>query len=127
MYIVKIPELKEGELMKRYQKVKPIVEVEGKKHFLRDLTEKELINLPYTLEVSKILADTVNMEEYIPIVKTLKCICKCTEGERYFTPKVQEILAQIPEHTLPFVALNKVKEAEEKMRKLLVEGGYLDE
>ena len=40
MYNVSIPEISKEELRARYKRIKPIVEIEGKKYFLRDFTEE---------------------------------------------------------------------------------------
>ena len=44
MYNVSIPEISRKELVARYERIKPIVEIEGKKYFLREFTEDDLIS-----------------------------------------------------------------------------------
>ena len=53
MYNVSIPDISDEELLRRYQKIKPIVEVECVKYFLREFSKEELKNQSYINEVEK--------------------------------------------------------------------------
>lgn len=102
MYNVSIPEITKEELLSRYRKIKPIVEIDGKKWFLRNFTEKELTN-PYTLNAKKDKAEEVNMNEYVALTEyDFECLHKY-KHPMFFKPNIADILAQIPESLVRMV------------------------
>lgn len=103
MYNVSIPEISEEELLKRYERIKPIVEVDGTKYFLRDFTKDELTGIAYTWKKEKDKREPVDERMYIPRTgKDFECIHKygyygC------FKPSIAEVLAQISDMDVEFV------------------------
>lgn len=103
MYNVSIPEISKKELLARYKRIKPIVEIEGKKYFLREFTESELTDISYIWNKHEDKREEVNMDLYIPcVMKDFECIH--TYGyPGLFKPSIAEVLAQIPQHEVQFI------------------------
>ena len=103
MYKVSIPDISKEELLARYKRIKPIVEIEGKKYFLREFTEEELSGISYIWDVAKDKRELVNMNEYAPRwCRDFECIHKYGY-HGLFKPSIAEVLAQIPELDLDYV------------------------
>ena len=103
MYNVSIPDISDEELLRRYQKIKPIVEVGGVKYFLREFSKKELKNQSYINEVEKDIVKKVNMRLFVPCIgQDFECIHKYGHP-MFFKPSIAEVLAQIPEGQVDFV------------------------
>lgn len=103
MYKVSIPEISKEELMARYKRIKPIVEIDGKKHFIRKYTEEELTNNSYIWNADTDKREHVDMNLYYPMTEW---DFECIHGYGYpgfFKPSIAEVLAQIPEMNVPFV------------------------
>lgn len=101
MYNVSIPEISNEELLARYKQVKPIVEVAGKKYFLRDFTLDELRKLSYTWNADQDKTELVNIDLYRPY-REFECIHRFGYYG-FFTPTIAGVLAQIPKHTIQLV------------------------
>ena len=130
MYNVSIPEISREELLKRYQKIKPIVEMNGVKYHLREFTEEELTNISYIAEVKKDITESVNMEEFIPRKKCdFECIHKYG-NPMFFKPSIAEVLAQIPDWKVKFVdafeiiEFPQVLDNELRKNKVVFDNGY---
>lgn len=103
MYKVSIPEISKEELMSRYEQIKPIVEVDGKKYFLREFTEKELKGISYIGNISEDKREPVDMELYVlRPEQDFECI-HSYGYPGFFKPSIAEVLAQIPEFDVPFI------------------------
>ena len=103
MYNVSIPDISDEELLRRYQKIKPIVEVGGVKYFLREFSKKELKNQSYINEVEKDIVKKVNMRLFVPCIgQDFECIHKYGHP-MFFKPSIAEVLAQIPDGQVDFV------------------------
>ena len=103
MYKVSIPDISKEELLARYKRIKPIVEIDGKKYFLREFTEKELTDVSYIWNAAEDKRELVDMSQYVP---RLECDFECIhEYGHYalFKPSIAEVLAQIPERELKYV------------------------
>ena len=103
MYKVSIPDIGKEELLARYKRIKPIVEIEGKKYFLREFTADELSGISYIWNASENKRELVDMNEYVP---RLECDFECIHKYGYyalFKPSIAEVLAQIPERELKYV------------------------
>lgn len=103
MYNVSIPEISKEELLARYERIKPIVEIGGVKYFLRDFTEKELTEISYIYDKEKDKREKVDMDLYVAQEDLdFECIHKYGYPG-FFKPSIAEVLAQIPEDEIPFV------------------------
>ena len=103
MYNVSIPDISDEELLRRYQKIKPIVEVGGVKYFLREFSKNELKNQSYINEVEKDIVKKVNMRLFVPCIgQDFECIHKYGHP-MFFKPSIAEVLAQIPDGQVDFV------------------------
>lgn len=101
MYNVSIPDISDEELLRRYQKIKPIVEVGGVKYFLREFSKEELKNQSYINE--KDIVKKVNMRLFVPCIgQDFECIHKYGHP-MFFKPSIAEVLAQIPDGQVDFV------------------------
>lgn len=103
MYNVSIPDISDEELLRRYQKIKPIVEVECVKYFLREFSKEELKNQSYINEAEKDIVKKVNMRLFVPCTgQDFECIHKYGHP-MFFKPSIAEVLAQIPDGQVDFV------------------------
>lgn len=103
MYNVSIPEISNEELLARYSRIKPIVEVGGVKYFLREFTEKELTGRAYTWEAEEGKTEPVDMDDFIfTEERDFECI-HAYGYHGFFKPSIAEVLAQIPEREVPVV------------------------
>ena len=103
MYKVSIPKISKEELMARYKRIKPIVEIDGKKHFLRKYTEEEITKTSYLWNADGDKREPVDMNLYCPMTEwDFECIHKYGYYG-FFKPSIAEVLAQIPEMDVPFV------------------------
>ena len=103
MYKVSIPEISREELLARYNRIKPIVEIGGTKYFLRNFTEEELTGISYLWDKVEDKRTPVDMSLYVPKPnRDFECIHKYGYYG-LFKPSIAEVLAQIPELDLPFI------------------------
>ena len=103
MYIVSIPKISKEELIARYKRIKPIVEFEGKKYFLREFSTAELTGKSYIWNISEDKREHVDMKKFIPLVNS---DFECLHSYGYygvFKPSIGEVLAQIPKIDADFV------------------------
>lgn len=110
MYNVSIPDISREELLARYAHIKPIVEIEGKKYFLRDFTEKELASVSCFRDIEALKKEPVGEEFFLA---DFQCDITCIhtyEFPQIFEPKIAEILAQIPDSEVPYVDAFEVLE-----------------
>ena len=103
MYNVSIPKISKEELLARYKRIKPIVEINGKKYFLRDFTEEELTGRSYIENLDEDKREPVDMNLYVPCTEyDFECIHKYGYYG-FFKPSIAEVLAQIREMEVKFV------------------------
>ena len=103
MYNVSIPAISKEELLARYKQIKPIVEMDGKKYFLREFTEEELITKSYIATLQEDKRELVDMSLYEPWVQM---DFECIHSYGYpgcFKPNIAEVLAQIEEMDVKYV------------------------
>ena len=113
MYNVSIPKISREELLERYEHIKPIVEIDGKKYFLREFTEKELTNISYIAHVQQNKRDEVDMNKYIPLAD-MDFECIHSYGyPGFFKPSIAEVLAQLNKHDLGIISAFEIIEAPE--------------
>ena len=129
MYNVSIPNITEEEMIKRYKKIKPIVEIGGDKYFLRDFDGNELTGISYIWNAQRDVREKVNMDEYIALEEEdFECIHKYGYYA-LFKPSIAEALAQIPANLANIVDLFEIieepKTAEDFCKnKMVFESGY---
>ena len=102
MYNVSIPEISKEEIVERYKKIKPVIQVGKVKYFLREFAEEELFNKMFICDFEKRKAGKVKAEEFIPCKEEFECIHKYV-SPMVFKPSIAEVLAQIPESQVNFV------------------------
>lgn len=96
MYIVSIPEISRELLLSRYKRIKPIVDIDGKKYFLREFKENELTDIAYLWHADEDKREEVNMNEYVALIEhDFECIHDYG-SPNLFKPSIAEVLAQIP-------------------------------
>lgn len=119
MYNVSIPKISKEELNKRYDTIKPIVDLDGKKYLLRDFTEEELKKYVYTSNVTQDKREIVNMDKYVSLVD-YDFECLHTYGYYgIFKPTIAEVLAQIPEDLASLVCAFEIIEKPETLEDLM--------
>jgi len=129
MYKVSIPKITDEELRKRYERIKPIVEIDGEKYFLRTFTEEELRTKSYIWNMYEDKREKVNIDEYAALEEhDFECI------HRYgyyalFKPSIAEVLAQIPDDLARLVNLFEIidepkTEEDFSKNKIVFDNGY---
>lgn len=101
MYNVSIPEITQDELKERYKRIKPIVEIEGVKYYLRDFTIEELTKCSYIGYANEDKREKVDMSLLITRNNDFECIHKYNYYG-FFKPSIAEVLAQISNLDLEF-------------------------
>jgi len=127
MYNVSIPEITDEELRTRYERIKPIVEIEGKKYLLRNFAD--LRNVSYIWNVHQDKREEINIDEYIALEEhDFECIHEYGYYG-FFKPSIAEVLAQIPSDLANIVDLFEIIEKPEiaedfSKNKIIFENGY---
>ena len=110
MYKVSIPDISKFELLDRYERIKPIVEIGGKKYFLRDFRAKELINHSYLANVDEDKGELVDMSKFVALMdRDFECIHNFSYPA-LFKPTIAEVLAQIPQRDLKYAVAFEIIE-----------------
>ena len=103
MYKISIPEISKEELLARYEHIKPIVKLEGKRYFLSNFTEDELTKSSYIWMIKERLGEEFDITKYSPMPQyDFECIHKFGMPN-LFKPSIGEVLAQIPNLVLDVV------------------------
>ena len=103
MFKVSIPEISDEELLRRYQQIKPVINVDGKLHYLREYSFQELTNSSYLWNIDNDIRDKVGKNE-LEIMRGKNFPCLHTIGYcAFFKPTIREILAQIKESDIHLV------------------------
>ena len=103
MYKISIPEISKEELLARYERIKPIVKLEGKRYFLSNFTEDELTKSSYIWMIKERLGEEFDITKYSPMPQyDFECIHKFSMPN-LFKPSIGEVLAQIPNLVLDVV------------------------
>ena len=129
MFIVSIPKVSHKTLCMRYQNIRPIVEMDGKKYFLRDFNESEIFETSYLGNVYKDRRELVDMNQYIPIKGSdFECLHKIGYYGM-FKPSISEVLAQISPEYLGIVSAFEIiewpqTEADVKRHKIIFNNGF---
>jgi len=103
MFEVSIPKISDEEMMKRYEQIKPVITVDGKLHYLREFSLKEIKGISYLWNVEKDIREEVKENEL--------CVWQgrdfaCIHGYGYcgfFKPSIGEVLSQLRDYEIPFI------------------------
>lgn len=103
MFNVSIPKISNEELEKRYEQIKPVVTVDGKLHYFREFTSKELRNRSYLWDSDEDVREEVGENE-LEILEGRDFVCLHAYGYYgLFKPSIGEVLSQIKEQDVPFI------------------------
>ena len=94
MFNVSVPKISKEELKRRYEKIKPIVLVNGEKFFLDGLQESELSDISFLYLVKRGKLRPVELKELKDSIE-IKCIHSYAYANQ-FIPTVEDVLSQIP-------------------------------
>lgn len=113
MFKLSIPKISDEELRKRYEQIKPVVTVDGKLHYMREFTFKELTGIAYLWDIDKNVREEVGEGE-LEVLEGRDFICLHTWAYYgFFKPSVAEVLSQIKEHDIPLVDAFEIIESPE--------------
>ena len=93
-----LPEISDSELVKRYNKINPIVEDDGLYYFLRRYSLYELRNNSYLWEKSKDKRDVADLTDS-KVIDEFACYHTCG-FMGFFKPSINEVLSQFPDGAL---------------------------
>ena len=111
MFEVSIPKISDEEMMKRYEKIKPVITVNGKLHYFREYTLEELSNISYLWDYEEDVREEVGKDE-LEVLEGRDFVCLHSWNfYGFFKPSVGEVLAQIKEHDLPLVKAFEIIES----------------
>ena len=105
MFNVSIPQISDEEIKIRYQHIKPVIRLEsdGKLYWLGPIDEEKLDSVSFLWNSDDNLAREVEEGE-LKELKDEDFACVHAYGfPGFFKPSVAEVLAQIPQHIIPFV------------------------
>ncbi len=98
MFDIKIPKISSEELANRYAKVKPMVRIDGKLHWMREYTFRELSNRSFHFASNEDAREAIDEDALIPM-PDFDFMCLHTYGyPGFFKPSVAEVLAQLSDH-----------------------------
>lgn len=111
MFEVSIPKISDEEMMKRYEQIKPVLTVNGKFHYFREYTLKELSNMSYLFNRNEDVREEVGKDE-LEVLEGRDFVCLHSWSYYgFFKPSVGELLSQIKEDDLPFVKAFEIIES----------------
>ena len=103
MFEVSIPRISDEEMMKRYEQIKPVIKVNGKLHYFREYTLKELSDTSYFFNRHEDVREEVGADE-LEVLEGKDFVCLHTWSYYgFFKPSVGEVLAQLKENDLPLI------------------------
>ena len=111
MFEVSIPKISDEEMMKRYEQIKPVVTMNGKLHYFREYSLKELSDISYLYKRHEDVREEVGEDE-LEVLEGRDFACLHTYGYYgFFEPSVGEVLSQIDEDILPAVKAFEIIES----------------
>lgn len=111
MFNVSIPKISNAEIQKRYKLIKPVITVNGKLHYFREFSPKELSSYSYLWNISEDVRKEVGENE-LEILEGRDFICLHTYGYHgFFKPSIAEVLSQIKEHDIPLIKAFEIIES----------------
>lgn len=97
--------------MKRYEQIKSVLTVNGKFHYFREYTLKELSNMSYLFNRNEDVREEVGKDE-LEVLEGRDFVCLHSWSYYgFFKPSVGEVLSQIKEDDLPFVKAFEIIES----------------
>ena len=115
MFRMSIPKISKEEFKKRYDRIKPVVRVNGKLHYLRKFTLEEARRTSFLWNVKDNLGDEVKKRK-LHALEGQDFICLHKYGyPGIFKPSVYEVVAQIDERILPLVRAFEIIECPENI------------
>lgn len=103
MFKVSIPKISDEEMMKRYEQIKPVITVNGKLHYLREFSLKEIRGISYLWNAEEDIREEVKEDElYVWEGHDFACL----HGYGYpgfFKPSIGEVLSQLRDYEVPFI------------------------
>lgn len=113
MFKVSIPKISDEEMKERYEQIKPVITVDGKLHYLREFTFKELTGISYLYNRDKDVREEVGEGE-LEVLEGRDFVCLHGYGYYgFFKPSIGEVLSQIKERDIPFVKAFEIIESPE--------------
>ena len=103
MFYVSIPKISDEEMQKRYEHIKPVITVNGKLHYFREFTLKELSDISYLWNSDEDVREEVGENE-LEFLEGREFVCLHGYGYYgFFKPSIGEVLSQIKEHDVPLI------------------------
>lgn len=113
MFEVSIPKISDEEMMKRYKHIKPVITKEGKMHYFREFTLKEITGTSYLWNANEDVREEVGEDE-LEVLEGKDFVCLHTYGYHgFFKPSIGEVLSQINEQDVPLVHAFEIIESPE--------------
>lgn len=110
MFKVSIPEISDTEMMSRYERIKPVITVNGKLYSFREYTLEEVKGTSYLWNRKEDMREEVN--EDLQVLQGKDFICLHHYGYYgFFKPTVGEVLSQINECDVPFIKAFEIIQA----------------
>lgn len=111
MFNVSIPKISDEEMKKRYEHIKPVITVNGKLHYLRSYSLKELRGISYLWNGNEDMREEVRENE-LKILEGRDFICLHSYGYYgFFKPTIGEVLSQIKEDDIPLIKAFEIIES----------------
>ena len=88
------PAINDEKLVKLYEKIKPIVDVDQRKHLIREFALDELRNSSYLNNLDENMAEEIDMTK-LETLGDFDCYHTISSRE-IFEPKISDVLAQMP-------------------------------
>ena len=111
MFKVSIPKISNEEMMERYERIKPVITMNGKLHHLREYTLKEIKGISFLWNRDEDVREEVGEDE-LEVLEGRDFVCLHGYGyPGFFKPSIGEVLAQIKEQDLPLVRAFEIIES----------------
>ncbi len=103
MFKVSLPKISQEELKKRYERIKPVINLNGNLYHFRTFELHELWDMSYLGNPEEDIREKVDGDE-LEILKGKDFVCLHSYGYYgWFKPSIKEVLSQISEQDIPFV------------------------
>lgn len=113
MFEISIPKISNEEMQKRYEHIKPVITVNGKLHYFKEFTTKELSDISYLWNKDEDVREEVGENE-LEILEGRDFVCLHSYGYYgLFKPSIGEVLSQIEERDVPFIKAFEIIESPE--------------
>jgi hypothetical protein len=92
-----IPEITDERLTSLYSQIKPLVEIDGNKHTLREFTLRELRHTSYYWNYDTNCRDVIGKDK-LDAIQDFHCLHEFDLYRGFFRPSIAEVLSQLPEN-----------------------------